>query len=520
MLEKKKVLFFSSPGLWPMLEYEIDLIHQLIDDNHFVEIIICHGGFKGCVVNKNSYNDLFNPFKCVLCKSRALDSYRLFDSNCLKVTEIIENFESKRIIQQLRELFSHSIVDFEKVKNLVNFHNIDIFESAVSTLTTTLFDSYPDLQLHKRLLLEYIIEGVVCFNFFDEMLAGTKFEKIYLFNGRISRYRPLLRICQNFKFNVNIFEFPEIGFDNILITPDVYPHDFSKRSVYLKDIAINHSNLKLHEKIAIGEELIEKSLTKVSGEGTFYLNFVENQQKGTLPDTWNVDKFNVVVFTSTLFENAGVEEHSSMLPEGSQQNAISLMRKLLNSDVDIYVRIHPNNENQDYKSKLLLEGLDSEGLHIIKSNSPIDTYELIREGDIIVTFGSSVTIEAAYLRKPVISFGNTLYTSFDFSYNLYDINSSIKLINEIRAQGVENLDFNKIFNDACLFMYARKMEGIPTKLLKKKNYWGAQIEVNNTIHYFETSKLLRFFIQIISIPYLIINKLKRFYFKHLFYEHY
>ena len=76
---------------------------------------------------------------------------------------------------------------------------------------------------------------------------------------------------------------------------------------------------------------------------------------------------------------------------------------------DRYVRMHPNLANAENKTKQQMLELDSPNLTIIAPTDPCDTYQLMRAADVVVTFGSSVGIEAVFWNKPSVLLGPCMY---------------------------------------------------------------------------------------------------------------
>ena len=80
------------------------------------------------------------------------------------------------------------------------------------------------------------------------------------------------------------------------------------------------------------------------------------------------------------------------------------------------MRVHPNLSKSDNSQTRFLEILDHEfgdrksgNLEVIPASSSISTYDLIDACDLIITFGSTVGIEAVYRGRPSILMGKALY---------------------------------------------------------------------------------------------------------------
>jgi hypothetical protein len=477
----KNLLIFSSPGIWPMLEYEIDIIQRGIDENYHITYLQCRGGLNSCIANKENATDLFNHFKCISCKSRVKNGLKLItDISRVKILDF--PFLDQNILQiekKLKYEFKKSKLDFQKIKKIVDFDNIDIYDSAISTLMSTLKDSFPDFESHRNLFYNYLLEGIYSFFTFKKILSENSFEKIIIFNGRVSRYRPALRLAQKLNFNVFLSEYPEFDFSTYPLTPRKYSHDFDHRSKILREKADEEGELTREFKIKIGREIIGDSLNQNSNHGNFINpEFVKLQQKNILPPLWEKTKFNIVFFTSSDYEMAGIPEYLNFLPEGSQAASIKKIRKLLSqSDYNITVRVHP--KNKDLKAANILYEIEDNGLNILHATSIVDSYALANAADIVITFGSQLSVESAFLGKYVIVLGSNMYSSFNFCKTCYSIQSAIDIIINLK-QNIRN-DFenqNVRIEEACLHMYARKNDGIASKYLSRDSYTKGIIKIS------------------------------------------
>ena len=76
--------------------------------------------------------------------------------------------------------------------------------------------------------------------------------------------------------------------------------------------------------------------------------------------------------------------------------------------------MHPNLQGVTYKYHTELYNLDN--IQVIRANEKINSYELIKKADLVITFGSSIGIEACYLKKPVIALGGSFFYHLDYAY--------------------------------------------------------------------------------------------------------
>ena len=510
----RNLLIFSSPGIWPMLEYEIDIIQRAIDENYQVTYLQCKGGLNSCVANREDSTDLFNPLKCLRCKSRVKNGLKLLtDKSRIKIIDFpLISQTVLQIEKKLKFQFEQSNLDLQKIKDIVDVENIDIFDSGVSTLMSTLKDSYPDLHANRDLFYDYLIEGVNSFFSIKQLFRITNFEKIIIFNGRISRYRPALRLAQKLNLNVFLLEYPEFDFSAYSLIPKKYSHDFNHRSILLRAKADEGSAYSKELKINIGKKIIEDSLSQNNIHGIFINpEYVKHQQKNVLPELWKKNKFNIVFFTSSDFEMAGVPEYLNQLPEGSQAGSIRKIRDFLDKErFSITVRVHPNQKNKDLTAANILYNLESDGLNIINAESNVDSYALAKQANVVITFGSQLSVESAYLGKYVIVLGGNMYSSFKFCKTVYSIENAVQIIHNLEKNIYNDFsDFNSRIEEVSLHMYARKYLGVPPKYLNRNTYTGGMIKINNKETIVLESKIIHIITKYFGLPFVLTNEFKK-----------
>jgi hypothetical protein len=161
-------------------------------------------------------------------------------------------------------------------------------------------------------------------------------------------------------------------------------------------------------------------------------SFVKQQVRGELPHDWDSNRRNVAIFTSSEDEFVSIGESWSNPLYRDQCTAI---QKIL-ADVDrldprihFYIRVHPNLrglENEQLRSLLALSGPRAS---VIPADAAVDSYALMRESEKIVTFGSSIGIEAVYWGKPSVLLGPCFYRGFPGLYQPSSHGEAIAMLN-------------------------------------------------------------------------------------------
>lgn len=102
-----------------------------------------------------------------------------------------------------------------------------------------------------------------------------------------------------------------------------------------------------------------------------------------------------------------------------------------NTKYHFYIRIHPNMKSQ-YSSQIedlrTLASLSLPNLTIIWPEEGVNSYELLKKCQKVVSFGSTMGVEATYWGKPSIVCGNNLWVGPEFAYYPKTVRELIQLL--------------------------------------------------------------------------------------------
>jgi len=141
--------------------------------------------------------------------------------------------------------------------------------------------------------------------------------------------------------------------------------------------------------------------------------FVEAQKIGSMVELPQNKKI-VVYFSSSGDEIIELDlDWDSYF--GGQENALTLIAKICADDPDTYfiVRSHPHKRvKPKHDVQEWMAAVDSAGpdLHL-DPHSEVDSYELMRAADLVITYGSTSGVEAAFAKRPVVVMGPSAYNS-------------------------------------------------------------------------------------------------------------
>ena len=468
-MKHKTVFIHSAFGLWPMLEYELDIAQRELIAGNRVVFFYCRGNQIACEANKTGVSRQLKKRYCVECQSRVKAGLRWLDpSNGILECREFEFLTVEQELSLARMLSEFNLISNEEssIKSLVNLDGIDIFEAALSTVMS-------NMRVSKIAADDYLtyLKNDISIALRSYYSALNHFErdqpdKVYIYNGRISRYRPFLRLAQKYGVETLVHEYPRFGFMDYILTSGTYPHDHSAISCQLYKVYQAYPMLD-KDKLALGEKWFQDRLNRI------VVNmepiFASNQKLEKLPDNWSGEQFNVVFYVSSEDEIAGVKE----VIEGRPCDQIEAIKYVVNAiqNLIMYVRIHPNLANADPEfNRALLELGMMERIKVIKAESKIDTYSMMRNSDLVISTGSTAGIEAAFIGKPAITVGSSQYEAFCATAKANTIGELIDLVKD----AVRN-DFSKYplemqrKEGACAYAFSIQHFGVKPIFLKPDN---------------------------------------------------
>lgn len=97
-----------------------------------------------------------------------------------------------------------------------------------------------------------------------------------------------------------------------------------------------------------------------------------------------------------------------------QINTLKSIIKIIKNDPNIvlYIKSHPNFSPRNDQEKKLKKLASGNAIYLSVDDKQ-DTYELIRNSNLIISFGTSLELFALYINKKVISFVKSFYSKFN-----------------------------------------------------------------------------------------------------------
>lgn len=321
----------------------------------------------------------------------------------------------------------------KNVKNLLDLKNEfssekDLMSAVINELTTTI-NGYPvNLEPHipqiKRIIQSYIH---IYYSAIDE-IRKLNLDKVIIFNGRFLHEKAVESACHATKTRSIFFE----TLRNRIVISEKNFHNREELAKNMINLWNSSENTKYKEDV--GKQYFEKMRSK---RNSFFISTPENLE--TL--LGNQKKY-LVFYTSSDDEVAGLWEENSR-PFGEQIDAINTLIKYFKekNNYNLIIRIHPNLKNKSKIEQSRWSRFEqSENVKIIKSDQKIDSYELMMKSSGVISYGSTIGLEAAYSKIPSAVLCHCLYDLIgpvNLIFNMQDLTTWVAGLDKLSEEELE-----------------------------------------------------------------------------------
>lgn len=395
----KKVLFFSPLSLSPHYEVELDLIEKYLRENYQVTLLSCDGNLPSCIINP-----YHKKLICFECKTRKSAGLKWVGDNRISIKPFY-NLTKKQdsIVKKLAAIEITSLKDLAAIE----LEGSDIGIAAWSSLSHVLRDAEPNVYQHAQLIKKFLQSAAIVHFSISNQINNEKPDEIVAFNGRFAEIRPVVRAAWKAGIKTYLHEVAGVA-GRYLLAENGFLHNLKVWEQQIES-AFESSALSIAEKRAIAFDWFNERRNKSS---TKQFLFTDKQQTGLLPKSFSSDLVKVTIFNSSEDEFVGFENFQNPFYKDQNDGIKRLVDSFKgNQKIKFYLRVHPylanRNTNQTRELKLLEQ--DYHNIEVILPESPFSTYSLIDNSDLVLTFGSTVGIEAVFAGKPSVLMGRSVY---------------------------------------------------------------------------------------------------------------
>jgi hypothetical protein len=403
-----KVTFYAPYAAWsPHFETDLELTEQHLERGDDVTMITCDAALRYCEANQERQ---FST--CARCMGRAQEGLKRLSRpiKVLKLSELMLDAKTPlKALWQLPRTFA-SAAQLSQLK----VDGFDLGAGVYSSMISRLVDPSPDPSVHPELTWDILSSAFAAYTALDLYLEKNACDLFYLMHGRLANFRAALRACQKHQVRCLVHD-RGADHNSYALAENTMLEDPAH---VVKDVKETLARAKSpEEKLAVAREFYAE---REDGKIANWVSVIDGQVRGSLPDGWLDNPIRIVMFSSTESEFKSCQDFYPAEFYPSQIEGLEMILGDLAGQGfsgSFAVRIHPYaaNTKSDYTDRL--RALNYPFLRIIGPEENVDSYALLMTAQKVLTFGSTMGIEAAYRRVPSISLRWTPYTDLGSTYN-------------------------------------------------------------------------------------------------------
>ena len=248
---------------------------------------------------------------------------------------------------------------------------------------------------------------------------------VFIFNGRFYREKAIWRAARELGIQVHFIERFAPTWGNRYFEFQGPVHDIGYRCSLMKDFWTSFTE-------ANGEEAARKIADKWFIDRSIGINqsFTADQ---TLDFRFEFGDKKVITF----FHSSEDELFTTELGSALWDDQIIFLQALQEAfsklnDFHLVVRVHPNLRHKSQREITRWRKFESDSRHFgstfIMHDSPIKSYDLLNKSDYILTFGSTIGVEASFFGKPSVLVSRAFHENLEVVQSINDIRDLIETL--------------------------------------------------------------------------------------------
>jgi len=392
----------------------IQNIEDKLNAGKKVAVLSCDGALETCWKNP-----LGSSKTCARCRFWKRGAIRRFEGRLEHWTVDHALIGKEKIFQTvLSQVQYDSIDDIKRIYYNGAWYGWGAFSTYVSLARQSQPQITPEFN---RIFSPLLAQGLRLSIAIEAVLLANDIGEIIVFNGRTADTRPVFDIAKAKDIRVRSLELARGTNGRFRGQQRVnsLPQDVVAASKEI-DALWRNSAESDSVKCAVAKSFFEG---RRAGKGTADVtSWVTRQSPQELPASWTRARRNIVFYTSSEFEVAGIKELQDGAAFESQIQAIDAIANGVTQtrDAHLTVRVHPNSVSGDNFLERKLKELAARHsrVSIEGAGSSVSTYRLMEESDLVVSANSTMAIEAAYWGKPAVITGRAFYESLGSTYQI------------------------------------------------------------------------------------------------------
>jgi len=346
------------------------------------------------------------------------DKYEYSVASKMHISQTKKKIKKSNLITNLSDLSSKGTFYYqnycEKIFNYDNILDEIAEEVAYLELISIVRESNPVKDSYTTLIDSYKDTYKKTYASAKNLLEDVKPDKIYLYNGRFLQERAVWEASKNLGISVNFFEkFNPNWFDRYFIF-EKPTHSPKYRSEIMESYFDNLADRDSNRVAKIGEKWFKDRI-----DGTTQ-NFTKLQKNNL--GLSHLKPYYVYFHSS---EDELITSELISKNWGDQITALNCLIEVMSisKSFNLIIRLHPNllhkspREIENWISLVEKISTDHKWVRIVSSESEIDSYKLVNESLGVITVGSTIGVEGAFLGKKSVLLGTAFHEYMGITLN-------------------------------------------------------------------------------------------------------
>ena len=328
----------------------------------------------------------------------------LYESNCKKIESFYKTNEISLLQVEQTKITYHFKNPRDDKELEENIHKTFPVGQYVKGMLHTIFRThkinYSDNNV--QTVLELLIYcGVTSYEYTLKACEDYLPESVFVFNGRFPTSAGAVHACKDLQIDYTLHERSTNLSDYWLEKGSLHDPEIIMRSV--KNLSSNRPPDYVN---FLGSKFF---INCRKGIGSTIKTFSKNFTQRELPKGFEKNEY-AIFFVGTEFEQGACSGILMDIGFGNQQQAVS---KLLNVCKQLkrplMIRMHPNMVHSSHEEIGFYKNLEDDGILVIGPEDNLDSYFLLENSMVAITYISTIGAESLYALKPTIALGKSAY---------------------------------------------------------------------------------------------------------------
>ncbi|NEO01836.1 MAG: hypothetical protein F6K50_42585 [Moorea sp. SIO3I7] len=312
--------------------------------------------------------------------------------------------QTQLTIQDYAQNAPHSLSELRAYK----YNDAALGLATVSSLISRTLSWNPDPDDHYSLIQRYLRSAAMVYEKARALILKYNPQKIIAYSGRHACVKGIFEAAKHLGVE---FQYYDRGgtyerYELFQKSPYDYAYMREQLQIYWQQAGMDREEL--------GHAYYQR---KRQGDGIGWTSFTSEQQQGLVPGRTGNHR-QIVYYSSSDDEWAALGDFVKHPIFKNQREAVESLITWVSNRMDCYltIRVHPHLKKKSLESRNWWKSLTGKNFQVIPPDSKVDSYALMDWADVVVTYGSTTGVEAAYWGKPSVLLGDSAYSGLGCVY--------------------------------------------------------------------------------------------------------